>query len=283
METPSIVDSHVHLWNPGQFRYRWLDALPALNRAFLPADFAAASAMADVKKFIFVECGCETTKSLTEVDWVSGLAKVEPRLQGIVAHASLEKGQAVRSDLEKLADFSLVKGIRRNLQAEQNPVFCLQPEFVDGSRQLADFQFTFDLCIRHEQLRNATELARRVPQVTFILDHLGKPDVRGRQTEPWATDLKALAALPNAVCKISGLATEADWNHWQSDDLKFYFAWTLECFGSDRVMFGGDWPVASLATRYERWVQTVQESLSFVNSANQIKLFCTNAERIYRV
>lgn len=283
MEAPSIVDSHVHLLDPRLFRYPWLAALSALDRAFLPADFTAARATSGVKKFVFVECGCETTKSLAEVDWVSSLAKDEPRLQGIVAHAPLESGQAVRVNLEKLSARPLVKGVRRNLQGEQNPEFCQNPEFVNGIRLLANFGFTFDLCLRHEQLRNATELARRVPQVTFILDHFGKPDLRGRQTEPWATDLKALAALPNVVCKISGITTEADWKNWQPEDLKFYFGWALECFGLDRVMFGGDWPVATLATSYERWLHTVQEFLSFANTADQIKVFQSNAERIYRV
>ncbi len=283
MEAPPIVDSHVHLWSPERFQYPWLEALPALNRAFLPGDFAAASATANVEKFIFVECGCGTTKSLAEVDWVSSLAKDEPRLRGIVAYAPLEKGRAVRSDLEKLSGWPLVKGVRRNLQGEPNLAFCLQPQFVDGIRLLPDFRFTFDLCIRHEQLRNATDLVRRVPHVTFVLDHFGKPGVRGRQIEPWTADLKALAALPNIVCKISGLTTEADWNHWQPEDLKFYFGWALECFGFDRVLFGGDWPVATLATSYERWVQTIQDFLSSAKPADQIKLFQTNAERIYHV
>ena len=169
------------------------------------------------------------------------------------------------------------------MQGERDLEFCLLPDFVTGVELLAEFGFTFDLCVRHEQLRSVAELVRRVPQVTFVLDHFGKPDVRSKQAGPWATDLKALAALPNVVCKISGLTTEADWNHWQPADLKFYFGWTLECFGFDRVLFGGDWPVATLATSYERWVETVQDFVSFASDADQIKLFQTNAERIYRV
>jgi L-fuconolactonase len=283
MSTHPLVDSHVHLWNPAQFRYAWLDHWPALNRVFLPADFAVASAGVNANKLIFVESGCELAQSLAEVDWVAGLAKVEPRLQGIIAHAPLEKGEAVRSELEKLASRPLVKGVRRNLQGEQELAFCLRPEFIGGIRLLANFGFTFDLCVRHEKLHIAAELARRVPQVAFVLDHFGKPDVRSKQTGSWAADLKVLAARPNVACKISGLTTEADWNHWQPSDLKFYFGWALECFGFDRVLFGGDWPVATLATSYERWVQTVQDSLSFVRDVDQIKLFQTNAERIYRV
>lgn len=278
-----IVDSHVHLWNPAQLRYSWLDGLPALNRAFLPKDFSEASATANVGKMIFVECGCEPAQNFAEVDWISDLAKTEPRLKGIVAHADLEKGEAVRADLEKLAVSPLVKGIRRNLQGERDLEFCLQPEFVAGVKLLAEFNFTFDICIRHEQLRSVAELVRRVPEVNFILDHFGKPDVRGKKIEPWAASLKTLAALPNVVCKISGLATEADWKNWQTADLKLYFDHVLNCFGFDRILFGGDWPVATLATSYERWLETVRELFSFASAADQIRLFQTNAERIYRV
>jgi predicted TIM-barrel fold metal-dependent hydrolase len=283
MNELSIVDSHVHLWNPAQLRYSWLDGLPTLNRAFLPADFVAASANSNVNKIIFVESGCEPAQNFAEADWISDLAKSETRLKGIVAHADLEKGETARADLEKLAANPLVKGVRRNLQGERDADFCLRPDFIVGVKLLAEFGFAFDLCVRHEQLRSAAELARRVPQVNFVLDHFGKPDVRGKKTEPWTADLKSLASLPNVVCKISGLATEADWKNWQPADLKIYFERVLECFGFDRILFGSDWPVATLATSYERWLETVQEFFSFASVADQIKLFQTNAEGIYRV
>ena len=283
MSALSIVDSHVHLWNPTQLRYSWLDRLPTLNRTFLPTDFAAACQQTNVSKLIFVESGCESIQSLAEVDWVAGLANVEPRLKGIVAHAPLEKGKAVQAELKALASRPLVRGVRRLLQGEDDANFCLRREFIAGVQLLAEFDFTFDLCVRHEQLSNVGELVRRVPQVTFVLDHCGKPDVRGGRVEPWATDLKALAALPNVVCKLSGLTTEADWNNWQPADLEDYFQLVLRLFGFDRVLFGGDWPVATLATTYGRWVETVQEMVSSVSEADRLRLFQTNAERIYRV
>jgi len=283
MNELSIVDSHVHLWNPNQLRYSWLAGLPVLNRAFLPADFSAASEKVKVKKMIFVEGGCEPAQNLAEVGWVDSLAKSEPRLKGIVACASLERGETSRLELAALASCPRVRGIRRNLQGERDLDFCLRPEFAAGVKLLAEFGFTFDLCIRREQLGAIAGLVRQVPQVTFVLDHFGKPDVRGRKTGPWAADLKALAALPNVACKISGLTTEADWKTWQPDDLKFYFERALECFGFDRILFGGDWPVATLATSYERWAETVREFFLFANEADQVKLFQTNAERIYRV
>ncbi|HEV2693459.1 MAG TPA: amidohydrolase family protein [Verrucomicrobiae bacterium] len=283
MKLPAIVDSHVHLWNPSQIRYPWLKDVPALDRAFLPADFSAAASMSGVGKMIFVESGCDPVQSLAEAKWVSILAEQEPRLKGIIVHAPLEKGLGVREELEVLAAMPLVKGIRRLLQGETDAGFCLRPKFVAGVKSLEKFNFTFDLCIRPEQLPSVTELVRQIPQVTFILDHMGKPNIRSVQTEPWSKNLEALAALPNVVCKISGLTTEADHAHWQPGDLKFYLDRALELFGIDRVIFGGDWPVATLATGYGRWIETVQNAFSPVGEAGLVKLFKTNAERIYRV
>ena len=283
MNAPAIVDSHCHFWDPARFHYAWNHDLPALNRSFLPADLAAISASAEVKKIIFVECDCAPAQSLAEVDWVSDLAKNEPRLRGIVARAPVERGNAVRSDLGKLASRPLVKGIRRNLQGEREVEFGLQPQFLLGVQSLAEFDFTFDLCIRHDQMRSVAELVKRIPEVTFVLDHFGKPDVRAKKREPWDKDLKALAALPNVVCKVSGLTTEADWDSWRPDDLKFYFDHALECFGFKRLLIGSDWPMATLATGYQRWIETVQHLFSSATEADQIQLFQTNAERIYRV
>jgi L-fuconolactonase len=280
--SPAIVDAHVHLWNPERFRYSWLDGLPPLNRTMLPEDFADATASTGISKFIFVECGCEPAQSLQEVDWMAGLAETHPQLKGIIAHAPLERGKAILADLESLAGRPLVKGVRRNLQAENNDFFK-RPALVEGLKLLPGFNFTFDLCIRADQLPAASELVRSVPQVTFVLDHFGKPPVRDKSFEPWARNLRALAGAPNVVCKISGLTTEANWVEWQRADLEPYFDHALACFGLHRVMFGSDWPVATLATTYQRWIETVLDLFSFANERERAQLFQTNAERIYRV
>ena len=278
-----IVDSHVHLWDPAKLRYPWLESLPALNRPFLPLDLLTAVGETRLEKIIFVEAGSEPSSNLAEVDWVCALAKQEPRLRGIVAHAPVEQGEAVRADLAKLASRPLVKGVRRNLQSEHDNDFCTRPNFVAGVKLLAEHHFTFDLCIRAGQLSGVTKLARRIPEVTFVLDHLGKPNVRERLLEPWSRDLKNFAVLPNVVCKISGLATEADWKTWQPADLKAYLETAADCFSFDRLIFGSDWPVATLATTYQRWHDTVQNVFSTASASDLEKLFKTNAERTYRV
>lgn len=277
-----IVDAHVHLWNTEHFRYSWLGNLPSLNRTFLPKDLITASKSGGVAKFIFVECGCEPSQGLAEVDWIAALAQTNSFLRGIIAHAALERGKAVLPELEFLSVRPLVKGIRRNLQGEPSD-FLKGPGLIEGLKFLPRFRFTFDLCIRADQLPATRELIERVPEVLFVLDHFGKPPVRSKDFEPWARNLRTLATRPNVVCKISGLATEADCNNWRADDLEPYFDHALACFGVQRVLFGSDWPVATLATSYERWIETVLKLIPFANERERAQIFQTNAERIYRV
>lgn len=124
---------------------------------------------------------------------------------------------------------------------------------------------------------------RQCPGVTFILDHIAKPDIRNGALEPWREHIAALARLPNVACKISGVATEADHARWTVDDLAPYIRHALAVFGEDRVMFGGDWPVALLATSYRRWVETLATLTVDFSPEAQRKLWSENAHRIYRL
>ncbi len=126
-----------------------------------------------------------------------------------------------------------VEGIRRNLQ-DETPDFCLQDVFVRGVKGLPSYPLSFDICVRQPQVAAVTELARRLPEVRFILDHLGKPDLKAGRLELWQRRLRQLAALPNVACKLSGLTTEAG-PHWTPADLTPYLDTLLETFGSERV------------------------------------------------
>jgi L-fuconolactonase len=278
-----IVDSHVHFWNPRRLRYPWLASQPALNRTFEPPDFFAQALPVEVEKVVFVEAGRATTQNILEVGWVEDLASREPRIRGVVAHATIERGVAVRPELEALSKHRLVKGVRRLLQDESDPGFCLESVFIQGVKSLAKYHFSFDICIYHYQLVDVIELVRRCPEITFVLDHLGKPGVRDRLLAPWQAQIKQLAAFPNVWCKLSGLVTEADPQHWLPEDLRPYIQHILDCFGYKRVMFGSDWPVATLATTYSRWVDTVRNALSGASDLDQRAVFHTNANTCYRL
>ncbi len=257
--------------------------MPPLNRAWEPPDFSAASEGLSIEGIVFVECGREAAQNLAEAAWVTELARADSRILGIVAHAAVEIGAAVRPDLAVLARNPLVKGVRRLLQDETESGFCLRPAFVEGVRALAEFGLSFDLCLYHPQMPDAIELVRRCPDVTFVLDHVGKPAIREGRLDPWRGHMRELAALPNVWCKISGMTTEADIGRWRSEDLRPYIDHSLECFGFTRSVYGGDWPVATLATPYSRWLGEVQAAVRGVPEEDQRDLFMRNAARCYRL
>ncbi|HEV2581349.1 MAG TPA: amidohydrolase family protein, partial [Ktedonobacteraceae bacterium] len=173
-----IVDAHVHLWNPELFSMPWLADIPMLNRAYDVRDYRAQTQGLPITGMVYVEVGVEPQEALLEARHVVELAGEEPRLQAVVAAAPVELGEAVREHLESLVAISpLIKGVRRNIQDEVEPDFCLRPDFVAGVRLLTEYHLSFDLCIKHWQLPAVVELVRRCPQTDFVLDHVGKPDI----------------------------------------------------------------------------------------------------------
>lgn len=277
------LDTHVHLWDPSRLDYPWLAGVPRLNRRFGPEDFLAASGPWVPERVVFVECGRVPAQNLEEVAWVETLAASAPWIAGVVAHAAVDEGDRVLPVLEALARSPRVRGVRRLLQDDAERDACLRPAFVEGVRHLARFGFGFDLCIYHDQLKAVTGLVERCPEVRFVLDHLGKPAVREGLREPWAQDLSRLARLPNIWCKVSGLATEANHDRWEAADLRPYLEHALTCFGPGRVMFGGDWPVSTLATTYPRWRETVAAVVAGWSEADQRRFWVENAADFYRL
>ena len=278
-----LVDAHLHLWDPSRLRYPWLDGVPLLSRPYLPVDIDAAISGLQVEQQVFVQCDCIPSQSLEEAHWVASLAQASPRIAGIVAHAPVELGEAVRAHVEELARIPLVKGIRRLIQGEQDPRFCTRPQFVAGVKELALFGLSFDLCLRADQLPAALELVRSCPQVSFVIDHCAKPDIRSHAMEPWRTDMRAIAGLPNVSCKISGLVTEADAKAWVASDLKPYIDHAISCFSPDRCMYGGDWPVVLLASSYRRWADTFLAAIATLGADERRKVCATTARRVYRL
>ena len=277
-----IIDSHVHFWHPAYLRYAWLKELPAINKPFLPEDLRRQTADLPLQALVFVQADCVPEDGLREAAWVAELAASEPRIQAIVAFAPLEQGKEVRPILEKLANIPLVKGVRRLIQSE-GAGFARQPAFVAGVQALADYGFSFDICIKHHQLGDVLRLVELCPDVPFVLDHLGKPDAQTPLFEPWAEEMTALAQFPNVQCKLSGLVTEADHQHWTREGLKPYIDQVMAAFALDRVMYGGDWPVSLLATTYKEWVGTLRWATAALHPNDQHKLFYQNAHRFYRL
>jgi len=278
-----LVDTHLHLWDTGRLRYPWLDDIPALNRPFLLEDYQRACGPVAVERMIFLQCECAPAQYAEEAAWVASLAKEDPRIEGIVPWAPLEKGRAAREEVEALGYNPLVKGIRRIIQFEPDPEFCLRPDFVEGVRMLPELGLHFEITIAEAHLENTLKFVRRCPEVRFMLDHCAKPRIADGVLDPWRKYIAQLAEMSNVWCKLSGLTTEADHQTWTREDLKPYVDHVMACFGPDRIVFGGDWPVATLATDYPRWVETVEWSLAGCTRDELRKVFHDNAVAFYRL
>jgi L-fuconolactonase len=278
-----IVDSHVHLLNRKRLGYAWTADAPSLNRQALPADLFAAAAPVKIEGFVFLEVDVDHPQHLAEAEWVAEVAKGEPRLKGMVASLPIEKGNAVEAELEALRKHTIFRGVRRLIQNQPDPDFCVRPDFIAGLKLLARHDVSFDICIYHHQLPAVLRMVEQCPEVRFVLDHIGKPGIKAGLTDPWRQHMKELAAHPNVFCKISGVATEADHGKWTRDELKPYIAHALECFGFERSMFGGDWHVMELAIRYPEWVEIVDQVVVGASAEEQRMLFRDTATKFYRL
>lgn len=254
-----ILDSHVHLWDTTRLTYPWLSAEPDLPSRCSVEDVAAAGAGAGLLGWVFVEAGRRDDQALDEARWVHELALAGAPVIAVVAWVSLEDRVARTEGFAALADLPLVTGVRRNLQDEAAG-FCRDRALIDGTRQAGASGLAVDLCVRQHQLAEVVELVLACPDTTFVLDHLGKPDIAAAGhdlPQPWADDLARLAAQPHVSCKLSGLVTEADPNTRDPANLGRFLHHAIELFGPHRSLFGSDWPVAGAATTYDAWLTTV--------------------------
>ncbi len=277
-----IIDTHVHLWDTELHTRPWLEAVPELKTPFMLEQFDAARGDTEIAGIVYVETDVAPGERLSETEWIAEVAETDARIKGIVAAAPIAAGEAIRLHLDKLREFPLVKGVRKLIQGHDED-YCLSPNFVEGVECLAEYGYTFDICIAHTQMRSAIDLVCQCPEITFVLDHLGKPDVRGGEIEPWEPQIQELARLDNCYCKISGLVTEADHKAWEKEDLRPYIEHVIQCFGMDRVLFGSDWPVETLAATYAEWIAALDDILCDVSEKDLQKLYCDNAKKVYRL
>ncbi len=284
MPPQSILDSHVHLWDTERFRIPWLDDIPLLNRPMTLDDYRAATDGLPVDGLVYLQVEVAPPYALTEAREIATLAAANPVIKGIVPWAPLEFGDRSRLFLEELVAISpLVKGVRRIVQDEPDPEFCLQPDFVRGNELLAEFGLSSDICCNWRQLKQNVELVRRCPETMFILDHNAKPNILENAFEPWASQISDLAAQQNCYVKISGVLTEAEPQAWEIEQVKPYVLHALEAFGEDRVVFGSDWPVVTQAASYHRWVEVLDELTSDLSQEAKEKLWSSNGRRFYRL
>jgi predicted TIM-barrel fold metal-dependent hydrolase len=276
-----LIDTHQHLWDLRQFPYSWCAGIPKLNRTFNLEDYRAAAAGLEISKTIFMECDVDEPHLLAEAKHIQSLADAHPLIAGIVASARPERADFV-AQLESLLALPKLRGIRRVLHVMPDEL-SQSAMFAENVRRLAPHRLTFDLCVLARQLPVAIKLAGSCPEVQFILDHCGVPDVKGRALDPWRSHISQLAALPNVACKISGLVAYANPDSWTVEDLRPWVEHAVASFGHERVVWGGDWPVCTLSATLQQWVEASHRLTSRWTPAQREQFFSGNAERIYRV
>ena len=277
-----IVDAHHHFWDPSTAEYPWLtDELAVIRRAFGPADLEPSLQASGVDATVLVQ----TRSSLDETLEFLAIAAATPFVRGVVGWVDLTDPGVVDvlARLRAGPGGDRLVGIRHQAHDEPDPDWLVRDDVVRGVAAVGSAGLAYDLLVRERELPAARALARRLPDVRFVVDHLAKPRIASGKLEPWATRIAEFRELDHVACKASGMVTEADWSAWTPNDLQPFVDHVLDVFGPDRLMFGSDWPVCLLASTYEEVLDAARETLGGLDEADVTKVFGGTAAAVYRL
>ncbi|MGY4383106.1 L-fuconolactonase [Pedobacter sp. UYP24] len=273
------IDAHQHFWNYTADMNSWItDDMAVLRRDFMPQDLEPLLTQFDFDGCIAVQVNQSADENLFQLNH----AEQNTFVKGVVGWVDFRAAD-LSAQLADLSQHKKLKGFRHILQGEEDRALMLQPDFSKGIGQLKEYGFTYDILIYADQLKYIPELLERHPEQAFVLDHIAKPDIKNRELEQWAADLKALAGFENLYCKVSGMVTEAKWHNWKQADFTPYLDIVFETFGANRVMYGSDWPVCLTAAAY-REVQGIMNTYISKLTINEQSLFWGgNAIKFYNL
>ncbi len=252
-----IVDSHQHFWEVGRFEYPWLTPrTEVLRRNFLPADLRPLLREARVDRTVVVQAH----QSLAEARWLLELAAANDFIAGVVAWVDLV-GATLGNDLDELQHNPKFNGVRHLIQDEPDDTWMLRRDVLEGFRELERRNIPFDVLICPRHLKYVPKVREHCPRLRLVIDHIAKPPIARREIDAWARDMEIVASLPYVWCKLSGMITEADWQNWKPQELRPYVEHVVHLFGCDRLMFGSDWPVCTLAASYQQVVDALRKCM----------------------
>lgn len=270
-----LVDTHQHLWDLTRFTLPWTKgAGEPLERSYLPADYAAASRGTGIARTVYMEVDVAADQKDDEAKWACALGPAvvggDPAADGFAAY------------LDRIAHPNL-KGVRQVLHGGWEAGYCTRDPFVRGVRELGRRHLSFDLCLRPLELADGAKLASLCPDTRFVLDHCGNGNVQADTAarDAWKRGMEAVARQKNTICKISGIVVSAKKGAWSADDLAPLVDFSLDAFGPDRVVFGGDWPVCTLTAPLSEWVAALRQIVARRPESEQRRLFSENAVRFY--
>ena len=273
------IDAHQHFWIYNPAEYDWIDdSMAILRRDFLPRDLKPELESNGFHGSVAVQA----RQTLEETRWLLGLAEHSPSILGVVGWVDL-RAPDIRSQLNALTQNPKLVGIRHIVQSEPDERFLLQTDFLRGISVLEEFDLAYDILIYPKHLSVAAEFVEQFPRQRFVLDHLAKPPIRDGKIDPWAQGIKCLAEFPNVFCKLSGLVTEADWQHWRPEHISPFLDVAFESFGPERLMIGSDWPVCLVAGSYTRTIEVVKTYLQTQETESRDAVLGANAARFWRL
>jgi L-fuconolactonase len=274
-----IIDAHHHLWNFNEAEYAWIDdSMSILKQDYLPADLEEQLTGSNVIGTVAVQA----RQSLEETRWLMEMAGRHPFIKGVVGWFDLCSEQ-LSKQLDAFSSNPLLVGVRHVIHDEPDDDFMLSPAFIKGMEKLVQHNLSFDLLLFPKHLQRAFELVALFPDQRFVLDHLAKPFIKAGLLDPWREEITALASEPNVWCKISGMVTEADHEHWKYEDFLPYLDTVVEAFGTDRIMLGSDWPVCRLAGEYQQIMDIPVRYFKDLDSADKEKIFSLNCMECYEL
>lgn len=294
-----IVDTHQHLWDLAKFKLPWVGSAPDLNHSFVTKDYLETARGLNVVKAIYMEVDVDPSQQVAEAEHLIEICQKKENLTVAAVISGRPAAESFRPYITRFKGSPIIKGVRQVLHVpETKPGTCLDKNYVQGVRLLGELGMSFDLCMRPTELTDAAKLADQCPGTRFILDHCGNADPKAflsskrrdevgpidapsHKPDPWRRDLAVLAKRKNIVCKISGIVARAPKGKWIADDLAPPIIHCLAEFGPDRVMFGSDWPVCTLAATYRQWVEALRQIIATRPPAEQSKLLHDNAVKFY--
>lgn len=272
-----IIDSHVHFWKYDKKRDAWMKDMKILQQDYLPGTLAATFKRNDIDGCVVVQAD----QSELETRFLVELSKTYPIIRGVVGWIDL-RADNIEDRLRYFSQYSIIKGYRHVVQGEPND-FLYGENFQRGVRALQLYNYTYDVLIYHHQLRPAVDFISRFQDQRFVIDHCAKPDIKNKKINDWKDLIGELGRHPNVYCKLSGLFTEANWKEWSAGDFYPYLDAVFKAFGSERLMFGSDWPVMLAAGIYVQWKSLLEKYMEGFPEEDKQKIFGQNATGFYNL
>jgi L-fuconolactonase len=277
---PLAIDAHQHFWKFDPNRDTWItDDMKVIQRDFLPADLQPLLTENGIDGCVAVQAD----QSEDETEFLLSLSQQHSFIKGVVGWINLQSPD-LEEKLSRYKKYSTLKGYRHVLQGETDRALMLKPGFKRGIAALGKHGLTYDILIYPDQLGYTKEFVAAFPDQPFVLDHIAKPHIKHRYiTDEWKDAIHAVAAYPNLYCKISGIVTEADWYNWKPEHFKVYLDTVVEAFGTDRILYGSDWPVCLVAASYQQVINIVKDYFANFSPDEQAAFFGGNATKFYNL